>query len=210
MSKKWIINAGVILSLMLTMNVYADNKTYKWIKDKEVSSKDVLKASQTKRVINLSEEKTLQLIREVMTKDIHLALAEYHKTKHRQDAETVSDSVLPEKIIGEEELELFDENYRFILQVRLKKVGKRTRIIAEAYPMYRVEEESDTKEDNTLEVKVKANKNQVVAMGPIFIAPISGIPSEYNVEILPEAANIAAKVVKSFMYFVDEKVKNKK
>lgn len=198
--------------LSLAAAAQAKPRIYKWVKDKKVSSQDVLRKSQAKRVIPVREAKALKMIQQVMTDDLYLALAEYHKTKHRQDAETTDDSVLPEEIIGEAEVELVDADYCFILEVKLKKYGARTRVAAKAHPIYRIRDmeaedaESDEENASTIEIKVKADTGQAVAVGPMFVVPIAGRPSDFNITILPDAAERAGKLVKSFMYLLDKRV----
>jgi hypothetical protein len=148
-----------------------------------------------------------------MTGDLFLALAEYHKSKHQQDAETTPDSVLPEQVIGQAEVELGDEDYLFSLEVRLKSYADRTRLIVNAHPVYRIhdvdaEEEANSETaENTVEVKVKAGRNQAVSMGPVYIEPALGVPADYEIQPLPDAAERCAKLVRSFMYLLDQRIK---
>ncbi len=212
MKRLWILSLVFMFSLSWAATIQAKPRIYKWVKDKKVSSKQVLSRSQAKRVISLSESQALQMVRQVMTDDLYLALGEYQKTKHLQEAETTDDSVLPEEVIGEEEVELVDEDYGFLLEVKLKKYGGRTRVTAKAHPIYRIRDleaedaESDEENAGTIEIKVKADQNQAVAIGPMFVAPIIGRPSDYDITILPEAALRAGKLVKSFMYLLDKRV----
>ncbi len=212
MKRLWILSLVFVFCLSWVVGAQAKPRIYKWVKDKKVSSKQVLRSSQSKRVIPVTETQALQMIRQVMTDDLYLALGEYQKTKHLQEAETTDDSVLPEEIIGEEEVELVDEDYGFLLELKLRKYGKRTRVTAKAYPIYRIRDleaedaESDEENASTIEIKVKANRDQAVAVGPMFIAPIIGRPSDYDITILPDAAARAGKLVKSFMYLLDKRV----
>jgi len=66
--------------------------------------------------------------------------------------------------------------------------------------------ESDEENAGTIEIKVKADPGQAVAIGPMFVVPIVGRPSDYGVDVLPDAAARAGKLVKSFMYSLDKRV----
>ena len=206
---------GLLAAVLVTgaTGVLAKARIYKWVKDKEVSSGDVLTKTQASRVVTLSERRALEAVRRVMTEDLYLVLAEYHDSRHRQDAETTPDSVLPEAVVGQEDLELADEDYRFLLQVRLKAYGGRTRVLAEAYPVYRVrdyDKEAELDEDGgggEVEIKVRADEHQAVAVGPIFVAPVPGRPGRYGAELLPDAAERAGDLVKSFVYFLDRRIR---
>ncbi len=212
MKRLWILSLVFVFFLSWVAGAQAKPRIYKWVKDKKVSSKQVLRKSQSQRVIPVSEPRTLEMVQQVMTDDLYLALGEYRKTKHLQEAETTDDSVLPEEIISEEEVELVDEDYGFLLEVKLRKYGARTRVTAKAHPIYRIRDleaedaESDEDEAGTIEIKVKAGRDQAVAVGPMFIAPIIGRPSDYDITILPDAAARAGKLVKSFMYLLDKRV----
>lgn len=189
---------------------------YKWIKDTDVNSGRVLRPTQASRVFAAPEAAALEAVRKVMTDDLYLALAEYHPTRHRQDAETVKDTVLPEEVVGQNpEVDLVDEDYRFLLEVKLKSVGNRTRVTAKASPVYRVRDldaeaeraAGQGNENNTVDIKVQADQTSAVQVGPIYIEPLEGPLTGYQVAPLPDAADRAAKLVRSFMYFMDQRVK---
>jgi hypothetical protein len=209
----------VIISWMLVFVFSALNSSfgapriYKWVKDKRESSDEVLSKSQSSRVLPISETQTLELIRLTMKDDLYMALGEYHKTKHRQEAETTTDTVLPEAIIRTAEIDMIDEDYLFVLEVSMKKYGDRTRVMAKASPVYRVRdydaEAAAGSEDSggqTVEVKIKSDQGGGIAMGPIVVAPIYGVPSDYGAQPIPGAAKRASQLVRSFMYFLDKRM----
>ncbi len=210
----WIILLLVLAGLGSA--VLAAPYIYKWVKDKTVNSDRILPSAQKMRVVPISEGQALDVVRRVMAEDLFLALAEYHKTKHIQDAETTADSVLPEEVIGQKQMEadLVDEDYRFFLEVKLRAYGNRTRITAKASPMYRirdVEAEEQAYGDSgtsqtSVDVKVNAGYGSGVAMGPIFVMPFDGLPLEYQIQPLPDAAERGAQIVRSFMYLLDKRV----
>ncbi len=196
---------------------WAKPHIYKWVKDKNVSSDQVLREAQTSRVVDVSETETLALVREVMTEDLFMALAEYRKTKHLQEGETIKDTILPESIVGTQEVDLVDEDYRFLLEVRLKNVDGRTRVLAKASPVYRIrdldrEDERDNVngESSSVEMKVKAPKGAIVDMrGGIYITPLEGLPIDYQINPLPDAQDRAQKLVRSFFYLLDQRLSKK-
>jgi hypothetical protein len=216
MKKKWALSVLVIGMFGLAGVAFANSPhIYKWVKDKNVSSDQVLKEAQTSRVVALSETAALNAVRKVMVDDLYMALAEYHKTKHRQDGETVKDTVLPESVVGKQEIDLVDENYRFVLEVRLKAAENgRTRVLVKASPMYRIrdlekeDERNDTRQgDSTVEMKINAPQGTVVDMhGGIYIEPLIGLPMDYQIETLSDAADRAQKLVRSFLYLLDRRV----
>jgi len=184
---------------------------YKWVKDKHVSSDKALKPAQASRVIALSETATLDMVRRVLTDDMYFALAAYHKTRHRQDAETTGDTVLPEEIVGQQEIDLVDDDYRFILEVRLKDYNGRTRVMAKASPMYRIRDLDAEAQINpnaanrNVDIHVSAAPGAAVAVSA-FVPPFDGVPADYQIFPLPDAAARAGKIVRSFMYLLDQRV----
>ncbi|MEW6515446.1 MAG: hypothetical protein AB1439_00890 [candidate division FCPU426 bacterium] len=213
MRKRWISYLVVAVAAGMAFTVWAKPRIYKWVKDKRVSSELVLQRSQFQRVVPVTEGQTQELVKQVMTDDLYLALAQYHTTKHQQDAETTVDSALPEEVVKQATVDLIDEDYRFVLEVQLKKFGSRTRVTAKAWPVYRLrdlEAEDARDEDNTagnsIEVKVRADQGNAVALGPMVIAPILGIPGDYGITPLPDGAERAAELVRSFMYLLDRRV----
>lgn len=212
MIKRWVPFVAVAVVAGLAFTAWAKPRIYKWVKDRRVSSELVLERSQFQRVLPVTENQTEDLVRQVMTDDLYLALAQYHTTKHQQDAETTVDTVLPEEVIRQATIDLVDEDYRFVLEVQLKKFGSRTRVTAKAWPVYRIrdwEAEDARDEDSggsTLEVKVRADQGNAVAIGPMMIAPILGAPGDYGIAPLPDAAERAAELVRSFMYLLDKRV----
>ncbi len=215
MRKVWIINLALIVVLGIAVAGHAKPRIYKWVKDKKVSSDEVLRRSQYTRVMPVAEADAQAMIQRIMTNDLYLSLAQYHTTRHQQDAETTLDSVLPEEVVRQAEVELVDEDYRFILQVKTKKYGNRTRITAKASPVYRLrdveaEEARDEDDDTTgttVSVKIKAGLGGAVAMGPIIVAPVLGYPHDYGITPLPDASKRAGEIIKSFMFFLDKQIK---
>jgi|GEM_PF-4941367 len=213
--KRFIIS-GLTVAVLLAWSApgHARQNIYKWVKDKYASSRDVLKDTQGSRVIKLPETQALAVVKKVMTDKLYMALAEYHKTRHQQDAEVTPDTVLPEEIVHQQEVELVDEDYGFILEVKLKDYGNRTRVTAVAWPIYRIHDVEAEEEANpegsagtTVEVKVKSgDQPAMVGMGPIFVMPILGRAADYNCQPLPDAPERAALLVRSFMYFLDQQI----
>jgi hypothetical protein len=214
---KKIIIMAMAWGLVAGLAFYGQAKPhiYKWVKDKQCSSDDLLRPSESTRVLAVTETKAFEWGHQVMTDDLFMSLAEYHKTRHQQDGETNPDTVLPEQIIRLEKVELADEDYRFILEVTLKTLNKqRTRVLVKASPVYRIrdaEAEDARDEDsnsggNSVEVKIKGDRDSVVGMGPIFVVPMVGMLSEYNLTPLPDASDRAAKLVRSFLYLMDKRV----
>jgi hypothetical protein len=201
--------AGLFL---LAGGVWAKPHVYKWVEDQSAGSDQVLRESQASRVVPLSEAEALQAVRRVMTDDLAMALAEYHATRHRQDAETVHDTVLPEAVAGKTEVDLADETYRFVLEVRLKAYGQRTRVLAKASPLYRLrdaekEDERDGEDaGSAVEVRVKAQSDAAVSLGPIYVEPLVGLPQDYQLEPLPDAADRAQMLVRAFLYLLDRRL----
>jgi hypothetical protein len=215
MKRIWIVNLVLIMVLSIAVIGHAKPRIYKWVKDKKVSSDDVLRRAQYTRVVPVAEAEAQSIIDRVLTEELYFALAAYHTTRHKQDAETTADSVLPEEVVRQVEYELVDEDYRFILQVKTKKYGNRTRVTAKAAPVYRLrdaeaEEARDGDDEtgsSTVSVKIKAGHGGAVVMGPIIVAPMLGYPHEYGITPLPDAGKRAGEIVKSFMYFLDKQVK---
>jgi len=215
MKRLWIVNFILIIVLGIALVGHAKPRIYKWVKDKKVSAHDVLRRSQYSRVVPMSETKVQEVIQSIMTDDLYLALAQYHKTRHQQDAETTADSVLPEEVVHQKEIELIDEDYRFILEVKTKRYGNRTRVMVNAAPVYRIRDfEAEAARDgddstggSSIEVKVKTDRSSAMALGPILVAPILGLPCDYGITPLPDAAERAGEIVKSFMYFLDMRMK---
>ncbi len=204
----------IMVGIMLGLSVlaHAGPHHYKWIEDKNVSSDQVLRKSQAQRVLPVNESDTLEAVKQVMTDDLFMALAQYHKSRHRQDAESTPDTVLPEEIVRQKEVDFVDEDYRFLLEVSMKRYGARTRVIAKAVPVYRVRDrdaeaaQGDESEGTSVEVKVKSEQGGAVAMGPIFVAPTYGMPGDYGISPLPDAAERGGLLVRSFMYFLEKRV----
>ncbi len=216
MMKRFVtVNLVGLFLLGMAAGAFAKPRIYKWVEDKRVSSNDVLRKSQYLRVVPMSEAQTLAVVKRIMTDELYMALAQYHTTRHQMDAETTPDTVLPEEVVRQAEFDLIDENYRFILKVKLKPYGNRTRVTAKAVPVYRIRDaeaeeardDDDTVGGNSIEVKVQAGRGSVVALGPIVIAPILGFPGDYGIRPLPEAQKRAGEIVKSFNYFMDQHLK---
>jgi hypothetical protein len=205
---------GFVVLFGLGVTAQGAPHIYKWVKDRIVNSDRVLPAQQKSRVVPIPEAAALGAVRKVLTDDLFMGLAEYHKTKHIQDAETTADTVLPEEVIGTGDLELVDEDYRFFLEIKFRAYGDRTRITAKCSPMYRIrdtEAEDEAYGDSaaastSVDIKVNAESGSAVGVGPIFILPIEGLPSEYRCIPLPDAAERAGKIVRSFMYLLDKQV----
>lgn len=212
MSKRWVPVVMAAMMVGVAFTAWAKPRIYKWVKDRRVSSELVLERSQFQRVLPIAENQTGELVRQVMTDDLYLVLAQYHTTKHQQDAETTVDTVLPEEVIKQATIDLVDEDYRFVLEVQLKKFGGRTRLTAKAWPVYRIRDlEAEDAQDeegsgSTLELKVRAGQGNAVAIGPMLIAPILGAPGDYGITPLPDAAERAAHLVRSFMFLLDKRV----
>jgi len=212
MRKLWM--AGVMIAgVGLGATVLAAPHIYKWVKDKRVNSERVLPYAQRNRVIPLPEPQALEMVRQVMADDLFLAVAEYHPTKHIQDGETTADSVMPEEVVGQGYFELEDEDYRFFLEVKLRDYSDRTRVTAKASPIYRyrdyeAEDEAygDSGTASGVDLKVRADEGSAVSVGPIFVMPSDGNPSEVRVQSLPIAAERSAQLVRSFLYLLDKRV----
>jgi hypothetical protein len=184
--------------LFLAGAVWAKPPVYKWVEDQNGSSNQLLQEAQATRVISLPEAGALKLIRQVMTEDLYLALNEYHATRHRQDAETVRNTVLPENVAGKDEIVLWDENFRFVLEVSLQAYGNRTRVRAQALPLYRLHD---------LEKEEEAEpQGTAPSLGDANFEPIPGQPQEDQAETLPDAADRAQKLVRSFFYLLDRRL----
>lgn len=210
---KRMIVFGMACGLMagLTVQAHAYKNIYKWVKDKRVSSDRVLKEAQRQRVVPVAEAAALEMVRRILTDDLFMAQAEYHKTKHIQDAETTSDTVMPEEIVGQKEIDLIDENYRFFLQIKLKAYGGRTRISVKASPMYRIHDTDAEDEANSCtaggtNIIVNAGAGAAVAVAAAFITPFEGLPMDYHCVPLDDAAARAGKLVRSFMYLLDKRI----
>lgn len=213
MNKRWIPYVAVAVAAGMAFTAWAKPRIYKWVKDRRVSSEQVLERSQFQRVLPTTESQTQEIVRQVMTDDLYLSLAQYHTTKHQQDAETTADSVLPEEVVKQATIDLVDEDYRFVLEVQLKKFGGRTRLTAKAWPVYRIRDweaedarDEDNSGGNSIEVKVRADQGNAVAIGPMVVAPILGAPGDYGITPLPDAAERAAELVRSFMYLLDKRI----
>lgn len=213
MKKIGLLACLLLFTMFSVESSFAAPRIYKWVKDKRVSSDQTLSKSQSSRVLPISEGNTLEMVKSVMTDDLFMALGDYHKSRNCQDAETTPDTVLPEEVIKREEIELVDEDYRFVLEVSLKKYGNRTRVQAKAVPVYRLRDHdaeaaagAEDESGHNVEVKIKSNEGSGVFVGPIVVAPIYGMPSDYGIQPLPDAGQRAGKLVRSFMYFLDKKV----
>jgi len=105
-----------------------------------------------------------------------------------------------------------DEDYRFVLEVKTKAYGRRTRVTAVVWPVYRIrdyekeDELSDEPEGSTVHVKINAEPGQAVAMGPIVVAPLLGLPGDYGIIPLPDAGQRAAAITRSFMLDLDRRL----
>lgn len=203
--------AAFVMAMVATS--YSAPRIYKWVKDKRESSDQLLSKSQSSRVLPIAEGQTLELVRATMSKDLYMAVGEFQKSKQKQLAETTSDTVLPEEIVRTREIDLIDENYIFVLEVRMKKYGNRTRVMAKASPVYRVRDYdaeaaagSDDDSGQSVEVKIKSAQGSGITMGPIVVAPIYGVPSEYGAQPIPDASKRASLLVRSFMYLLDKRV----
>jgi hypothetical protein len=212
MMRRWMPFVLVAVLAGMAFTAWAKPRIYKWVKDKQVSSELVLERSQFQRVLPIPEGQTQDLVKQVMTEDLAMALGEYHTTKHQLDADTTADSVLPEEVVKQETIDLADEDYCFVLEVQLKKFGGRTRLTATAWPVYRVRDmdaedarDEDQTAANSIEVKVSADPGNAVAVGPMMIAPVLGAPGDYGIPPLADAAERAAKLVRSFMYLLDQR-----
>ncbi len=213
MRKLWLATIAAVTAAGLGLAAGAAPLIYEWVKDRRVSSDRVLPASQRTRVLAVPEARALDLVRQVMTEDLFLSLAEYHRTRHVQDGETTADSVLPEAVAGPGDVELADEDYLFFLEVKLRAFGGRTRVTAKASPMYRIrdleaEEEAygETAGARTqVDLRVRAEAGAAVAAGPIFITPVDGLPSDHGLQTLPDAGARAALLVRSFLYLLDQR-----
>ena len=200
---QWLIFSALLLGVAIA---HAAKHDHTWLKDKRVSSQDVLSSSLSSRIVPLSEAKALETVRSIMKRDLHMTLSKYDKKNRQQVAQTTLKTILPEEIAGRGNRELADEDYVFMLEVELKKIDGQTRIIAKAHPIYRVRATKGDDKKNTIEIKVKAEPGQAVALGPMFVMPAAGQPADYNAQTLPDAAQRAANLVRYFMQELDQRI----
>lgn len=210
-AKHWtmLAAAGFLLGTAAGVGAYAN--VYKWVRDKSVGSEQVLTAAQATRVVNLGEPAALAAARLVLAEDLYMVLAAYHPNRHVQDAETTPESVLPEAVAGQDEIELADDDYRFLLRIKFRATGGRTRITAQASPLYRIhdadaEDAANSGAARSSSVTVNAGAGATVAVAAAFAAPLDGAPLDYGCETQPAAADRAALLVRSFMYSLDRRV----
>ena len=192
--------------LLAVATVTTAKQDYIWVKDKRVSSLDILASSLSTRILQLSETRALKTVRSIMSRELHMTLSKYDKKNREQAAQTTTETILPEKIAGRGDRKLADEDYVFMLEVELKEIDGQTRIIAKAQPIYRVRNIEGEDRKNTVEIIVKAEPGQAVALGPMFVMPVSGQLTDYNAQILPDAAKRVANLVRYFMQELDRKI----
>jgi hypothetical protein len=184
------------------------NSNYKWVKDEKVSSQSVLNSTQAIRVVPLETVKALELVREVMNDNLHLSITAYDQARQQQVAETTSKTILPGKIAREETPIMASADYVFILEIKLKSDGNnKTRIMLVANPVYRVDTVQNTKPtQSSIEVTIKSDSTQAVNLGPVFMMPTAGQPADFDLQTLPDAAERAALLVRSFLFYLDQKM----
>jgi hypothetical protein len=187
---------------------------YQWVKDKGVSSDQVLKEANRERLLSLPEAQAVKAVRGVMADDLRMVLEAFNAARHRQSGQIASDVVLPEAIVKNQEVLLIGENFKFVLEVRFKAKGEKTAISVSVSPMYRIrdrdkEDERDGTDQSgsSIEIKARAANGGVVAMTNTgYITPLVGLPLDYQVETLPDAADRAGKLVRSFLFFLEQRL----
>jgi hypothetical protein len=202
----------VILAVLFPVLASAGqaNHSYKWVKDDKVSSQGILDSGQAFRLVPMKQAQALELVRKVMSGDLCLSLAEFNQAHRQQEAETTLKTILPEEITKQEIPSMASEDYCFILDAKLKADGDKTRITLVAIPVYRVDTaKAANAGQNVVEIKIKTDSSQVIGMGPIFVMPTAGQPTDFNLQTLPDAADRAAMLVRSFVYYLDQKLANK-
>lgn len=200
---QWLILPALLLGVA---TVNAAKHEYKWVEDKQVSSQDILISSLSTRIVQMSKVQALKTVRSIMSRELHMKLSKYDEKNSQQAAQTTPKTVLPKEIAGLDSKELAGEDYVFLLEVELKKIGNHTRITAKAQPIYRVRKKEGEEEKDTITVKVKAEPGQAVALGPMFVMPIAGRPADYHAQMLPDAAQRCANLVRYFMLKLDQRI----
>ncbi|NTV52752.1 MAG: hypothetical protein HGA76_07055, partial [Candidatus Firestonebacteria bacterium] len=194
------VRVGMLLvgAVVCSQPAWAEPSGDRWVVDQSAATDQVLSEAQASRVVSLPEGEALKAVRRVIIDDLHMALAEYHATRHRQDAETTRDTVLPEHVVGKVELDLADDSYRFIVEVRLKAYGSRTRILVKASPLYRVPalEKTTGLQPGT---QFQAPFESPGPQGNDYVEPQPGVPMDDQPALLPDAADRAQKLVRSFL-----------
>jgi hypothetical protein len=160
------------------------------------------------------------LVTQVLLKDLAIQLSDYLRSRRQLEAQTTADSVLPERFDKEGVVELFDQDYRYVLEIRFKPIGKRTKVSVIGRPVYRIPDPEamaalglnpdgeETGSDSSVEVKIKGSASSRILLGPITVEPIEGKPQEYGVkEIIDEGKQKSAQLVQAFIHFLD--IKNK-
>ncbi len=203
----WLGLAGVVLMLIGTVMGQA-NPGSTWVKDTRVSSDDILTSSQSVRIVPLSEAAALKLVRKIMQQDLNLTLAAYQPEFHLQAAETTLKTKIPDALSEVDHVVLNDKDFMFILEIKLRLHGDKTKLMLVSHPVYHVDPSKQTKPNTRVEIKVQGDASQVVSMGPIFLVPMAGSP-DVGTQTLPDAADRAAKLVRAFMYYLDKRVGEK-
>lgn len=174
-----------------------------WIKDEKASSRAVLTSGQAFRLAPQELPAALKLVRTIMEQKLHLSLAEFNPRQHLQSGETTQRTGLPESIAPKNPV-MASEDYFFVLEASLKAEGRKTRIMVEARPAYRMAGKAGRPNSNSVEIKIQGNSSQAVGLGPIFVMPAAGQPADFNLPTLPDGAERAALLVRSFMYYWDQ------
>jgi hypothetical protein len=202
----------MLLSVLFLGALFTREATgeYIWVKDKQVSSRNVLPSSLSSRMVPLSESKALETVRGIMGEEMSMTISKYDKRNRLQAAQTSPKTLLPEEIAGQGSRELAGEDYMFILEVQVKESEGQTRITAKAWPIYRVPERRSGDRKNKMEIKVETEPGQTVAMGPMIILPVIGRPADYDAKILPDAGQRAGNLVRYFMQALDRAMRTEK
>lgn len=205
--KRWLYMAG-IFGLAGALAAHASAPAGQWIKDSRVSSQNVLAGSQAFRILPLGEAEALALVKEILGGDhgLHLTAGPYQPSRHALEAQTTRRTVLPEKIAGPDSLVLADREFYFVLEAKFKANGRQTRIMLTASPVYRAAPRAPGTDKNTVEIKVRGDASQAVGLGPILVMPAAGQSADFKLRTLPDAAERAAKLVRSFLYYLDQKM----
>lgn len=203
---KYHLLSCLVLSVLLMgiTSVEAKKNGYTWVKDKQVSSEEVLPKSLSSRILAMPEKQVRKKVQNILSQHIYMKLYAFDKTNQTQSAETTLKSSLPKEIAGKGSRELAGEDYMFVLAIEFKSNEKQTRISAKAHPVYRVLKKDEKESKTTITVSVDAGK--AATIGPMLIMPIEGKALDYDANTLADAAKRGADLVRYFMLELDEKM----
>jgi hypothetical protein len=198
---------GMIMILLIVHGpTWAASETqYSWMKDEAGSSKVILQSGQTCRRVSIVELQAVEMVREIMAKDLSLKLKPFSDKSQCQDAVTTLKTVLSKSSAGKSEMSMAGKEFNFQLEVEFKESAGHTQITAQACPLYHVRKAEDARQP-AVEISIKSAPGQAVDIGHIVALPVAGKSRECNSVSLPDAAQRSAALVRAFMASVDERV----